>query len=273
MQIDVLGGVSHLDVHVTTGAPAVLASGSRNDAREGKPLFNSAVLAAGGRAAARVHKKLLPTYDVFDEARYFAPGRVAEKLWGIGGMVAGVSVCEDIWSPAGPPAQQAAAGAKVLLNINGSPYHVGKGVERAQLLASEARRSGVQSFSAAPMELRERIVARLTPFDELAPGTPQFDRFVEFVLHLLGQPSALDALGPVALRDAVVAGMVGGIRRRAERGPVVIWVDDVQWAAPALLDLLESLARQLAGFPVLIATTFRPDAETIDGWPPPAAVE
>ncbi len=56
---------------------------------------------------------------------------------------AGVSVCEDIWSPTGPPAQQAEAGAKVLLNINGSPYHVGKGTERAALLAGEAQRSGV----------------------------------------------------------------------------------------------------------------------------------
>jgi NAD+ synthase (glutamine-hydrolysing) len=86
---------------------------------------------------------LLPNYGVFDEARYFAPGRMPEKLWGIGGVVAGVSVCEDIWSPAGPPARQAEAGAKVLLNINGSPYHVGKGVERAALLAGEAQRSGV----------------------------------------------------------------------------------------------------------------------------------
>lgn len=135
--------------------------------------------------------------------------------------------------------------------------------------ASVLEQLGLDRLGEGP-DLRERIVARLTPFEELAPGTPQFDRFVEFVLHLLGQPSALDALGPMALRDAIVAGMVGGIRRRAERGPVVIWVDDVQWAAPALLDLLESLARQLAGLPVLIATTFRPDAETTDGWPPPA---
>jgi NAD+ synthase (glutamine-hydrolysing) len=106
-------------------------------------LANAAAVLAEGAVRGIYHKVLLPNYGVFDEARYFAPGRVAEKLWGIGGMVAGVSVCEDIWSPAGPPAQQAAAGAKVLLNINGSPYHVGKGVERAQLLASEARRSGV----------------------------------------------------------------------------------------------------------------------------------
>lgn len=106
-------------------------------------LANAAAVVADGAIRGIYHKVLLPNYGVFDEARYFAPGRVPEKLWGIGGAVAGVSVCEDIWSPDGPPAQQAEAGAKVLLNINGSPYHVGKGVERSALLAGEAQRSGV----------------------------------------------------------------------------------------------------------------------------------
>ena len=63
-------------------------------------------------------------------------------LFEIGGVAAGVSVCEDIWSHEGPPGRQAAAGARVLLNINGSPFHVGKGDERAALLREEARRSG-----------------------------------------------------------------------------------------------------------------------------------
>jgi len=104
---------------------------------------NAAAVIADGAIRGIYHKILLPNYGVFDEARYFAPGRSPEKLWEIGGVVAGISVCEDIWSPKGPPAQQAEAGAKVLLNINGSPYHIGKGTERAALLAGEARRSGV----------------------------------------------------------------------------------------------------------------------------------
>ena len=106
-------------------------------------LANAAAVVADGAIRGIYHKVLLPNYGVFDEARYFAPGRVPEKLWGIGGVVAGVSVCEDIWSADGPPALQAAAGAKVLLNINGSPYHVGKGADRAALLAAEAQRSEV----------------------------------------------------------------------------------------------------------------------------------
>ena len=80
---------------------------------------------------------------MFDEARYFAAGGRS----GVGrrhrGVPVGVSVCEDIWSETGPPSLQAAAGARLLLNINGSPYHRGKGGERAELLAAEAQRSGV----------------------------------------------------------------------------------------------------------------------------------
>jgi NAD+ synthase (glutamine-hydrolysing) len=106
-------------------------------------LANAAAVVADGAIRGIYQKVLLPNYGVFDEARYFAPGRVPEKLWGVGGVVAGVSVCEDIWSADGPPALQADAGAAVLLNINGSPYHVGKGEERSALLAAEAQRSAV----------------------------------------------------------------------------------------------------------------------------------
>ncbi len=116
---------------------------------------------------------------------------------------------------------------------------------------------------------RRRIVRRVEAGGEYAPGTPEFDRTVELVMHLLGQPSALDALGSPGLRDAVVAGIVDALRRRAQKGPVVVWVDDLQWAAPLLVDLLESLARQLAGLPVMIVTTCRPDDQRMGDWPPP----
>ena len=115
---------------------------------------------------------------------------------------------------------------------------------------------------------RRRIVRRVEAAGEYAPGTHEFDRTVELVMHLLGQPSGLEALGPSGLRDAVVAGIVDALRRRAEKTPVVVWVDDLQWAAPLLVDLLESVARQLAGLPVLIVTTCRPDDQGAGDWPP-----
>ncbi len=103
---------------------------------------NAAAVLADGKITGIYHKVLLPNYGVFDEARVFAEGAEPAVLFSIRGVTVGVSICEDIWAPDGPPSLQAAAGARVLLNINGSPYHVGKGGERAALLSAEAERSG-----------------------------------------------------------------------------------------------------------------------------------
>lgn len=120
------------------------ADGERHqDDSVARGLANAAAVLVDGAVRGIYHKVLLPNYGVFDEARYFVPGSQADQLWEIGGVVTGVSICEDIWSPEGPPARQAAAGARILVNINGSPYHVGKGVERARLIAAEAHRSEV----------------------------------------------------------------------------------------------------------------------------------
>lgn len=108
-----------------------------------RQLANAAAVVANGKRLGTYHKGLLPNYGVFDEARYFVPGVDLDVIWDIGDIKCGVSVCEDIWAADGPPAQQAKAGAEILLNINGSPYHFGKGTERAELLAAQARRSAV----------------------------------------------------------------------------------------------------------------------------------
>jgi NAD+ synthase (glutamine-hydrolysing) len=114
----------------------------RDDAGPGR-LHNAAALVAGGRVRGIYHKVLLPNYGVFDEDRYFFPGASPAALWDINGVVAGVSVCEDIWVPDGPPAQQAAAGADILLNVNGSPYHRGKDSEREEMLRARATAAGI----------------------------------------------------------------------------------------------------------------------------------
>ncbi|HEX5696924.1 MAG TPA: NAD(+) synthase, partial [Acidimicrobiia bacterium] len=103
---------------------------------------NAAGVLHQGRIVGVYHKILLPNYGVFDEDRYFAVGLEPAKTWEIGGVVSGVSICEDIWVPDGPPNHQAAAGARVLLNINASPFHKGKAVEREQMIVQRARESG-----------------------------------------------------------------------------------------------------------------------------------
>ena len=105
-----------------------------------RDLYNAAAVCAGGELLGTYRKRLLPNTTVFDEARYFTPGDESDplELYVIGGVKVGVSICEDIWSPFGPVAEQAAAGAEVSININASPYHAGKGAERERMLATRA---------------------------------------------------------------------------------------------------------------------------------------
>ena len=108
-----------------------------------RTVANAAAVLHRGDIVGTYHKILLPNYGVFDEDRYFAQGNDPGRLWEIGGVVTGVSVCEDIWSASGPPAEQARAGARILLNINASPFHRGKAADREQMLAERARGAGV----------------------------------------------------------------------------------------------------------------------------------
>ncbi|HSM01883.1 MAG TPA: NAD+ synthase [Acidimicrobiia bacterium] len=116
---------------------------SRRDDAGHNRVHNAAALLAEGKVRGIYHKCLLPNYGVFDEDRYFAAGQRPDALWEINGAIVGVSVCEDIWVPDGPPAAQAKGGADILLNINGSPYHRGKGAEREKMIADRSRAYGL----------------------------------------------------------------------------------------------------------------------------------
>ena len=105
---------------------------------QGRDLYNAAAVCAHGKVKGIYHKQVLPNYGVFDEQRYFAPGSGATVLFGIAGVRVGVSVCEDAWSPTGPIAVQAAAGAELVVNINASPYYRGRLAERERMLATRA---------------------------------------------------------------------------------------------------------------------------------------
>jgi NAD+ synthase (glutamine-hydrolysing) len=100
-------------------------------------IYNAAAVLHDGRLAGVYHKTLLPNYAVFDEVRYFKAGE-GFPLFELDGVVFGVSVCEDIWYPAGPPEEQAAAGAELLVNISASPYHMGKLQDRERMLTTRA---------------------------------------------------------------------------------------------------------------------------------------
>ncbi|KHK03518.1 NAD+ synthase [Desulfovibrio sp. TomC] len=105
-------------------------------------LVNAAVTAHDGTLAGVSAKRFLPNYGVFDENRYFATGR-GTTVYDRAGLVFGVSVCEDIWYPDGPPTEQAKhGGARLLINISASPYHMDKGVSRQRMLATRAADNG-----------------------------------------------------------------------------------------------------------------------------------
>ena len=109
--------------------------------RRGDRLYNAASVVHNGEIIATYLKQLLPNYGVFDEKRYFAPGNNPCVI-DIHGVPVGVTICEDVWQ-AGPVEQSANAGAGVLVNLNGSPYHVNKIEERIENVAQRARASSV----------------------------------------------------------------------------------------------------------------------------------
>lgn len=110
------------ELHVVVGYPR----------RLGDALFNSAGVFHKGELVAEYHKQELPNFQVFDEKRYFQPGAGA-TVFDFHGISTAITICEDIWH-GGPMAQAKAAGARLMLNLNGSPFHLRKEQERVRLL-------------------------------------------------------------------------------------------------------------------------------------------
>ena len=101
-------------------------------------LYNGCFVLADGAIRRVYRKRFLPNYGVFDENRYFAPGE-GLLLLHFGETLVGVTVCEDIWQPGPPTTDLALAGAQLVVNISASPFHVGKGREREEMLRVRAR--------------------------------------------------------------------------------------------------------------------------------------
>ena len=104
-------------------------------------IYNAAALIRAGAVAAVYHKQQLPNYSVFDEKRYFVAGRTPCVV-DVKGVPVAITICEDAWFP-DPPQQAASAGARLLININASPYHVGKRDERVQVLQQRVQECGL----------------------------------------------------------------------------------------------------------------------------------
>ncbi|HEY6531868.1 MAG TPA: NAD+ synthase [Acidimicrobiales bacterium] len=105
-------------------------------------VHNAAAVCAGGQLLTTYRKRLLPNYSVFDERRYFVPGAGPHELLQVGEVLVGVSICEDAWSADGPILEMGKAGASLVLNINASPFNLGKRRARSAEVQARARQSG-----------------------------------------------------------------------------------------------------------------------------------
>lgn len=205
-------------VGILFGAP--VPTGRSN----GKSLYNAALLAVAGEIAAIRSKALLPTYDVFDEARYFSPAADIQVV-PFKGERLGIHVCEDAWTDliVGPPAklydqnpvaELVAQGATMLINISASPFSVGKELQRQRMLAQHAQRAGVPfayvnqvggndelifDGNSLCLDERGRVVAAARAFDE------------DLVLVDLDDATPLAAWEPqegiASVHDALVLGL------------------------------------------------------------------
>jgi NAD+ synthase (glutamine-hydrolysing) len=136
------------------GIDAIVGYAERNTDPVGRPLHNAVAVLRDGAIHSRHLKTLLPTYDVFDESRYFEPGpsNATENLFTCAGTVIGQSICEDLWNDEkmiarrlyhqNPIADLNAAGAEILVNASASPFVVNKHAFRLELFAGQVRRFG-----------------------------------------------------------------------------------------------------------------------------------
>ncbi|WP_272913887.1 nitrilase-related carbon-nitrogen hydrolase [Rhodococcus sp. BS-15] len=185
--------------------------------RDAEGSRNSAAVIADGRVTTRYDKHSLPTYRVFDEARYFAPGS-GLSITTVNGLRLGVVVCEDIWQPGGSVPAYAAAGVDMLLCLNASPFEQGKDEVRRSIALRRATEIGAPIAYVNVVGGQDELVFDGASF-VVGPDGSLWGRSPQFVEHLLivdvdaptaPHPDAADVPGwtidRVTLPDVAVTG-------------------------------------------------------------------
>jgi NAD+ synthase (glutamine-hydrolysing) len=189
-------------------------------------LYNSASWVRDGEVIARYRKGRLPNYGVFDEMRYFRPGD-APCVVEVKGIAVGVTICEDGWAADGPMVRAAQAGARLLVNLNSSPYDYTKVHKREQELGARAREAGVPIVYINPVGGQDELVFDGGSFAVAANGdvverAPAYRPGVYSVavekaddgrLHPRGEPS----LPSEGLEEGVYGALTTGIRDYVEK--------------------------------------------------------
>lgn len=138
-----------LAADLSEASPVLVGVAEPNPSNVGRPLFNSAALLSAGKIIKTYRKTLLPTYDVFDEDRYFEPATEPQVLE-LDGFKIGISICEDIWNDrdlwkrrryhVDPVEELVSSGASAVINLSASPFTAGKQIQREAMLGSLARK-------------------------------------------------------------------------------------------------------------------------------------
>jgi NAD+ synthetase len=227
-------------LHAEVGAaPLVAGFIDRNDG-PGAPFRNAAAVLEKGRPVRKVYKSLLPTYDVFDEDRYFEPALEVEPVQ-MAGLRCGLTICEDVWVfpflprrlyPRDPVRSLLTRGAEIIFNISASPFNVGKPRQRLEMLSKLAAESGrplvycnalggndqlIFDGNSLVLDARGRCLAQLPAFQECVRVVDM--EAGEIPPAYQSEPQELYAALALGLRDyagkcgfkSVVLGLSGGI--------------------------------------------------------------
>lgn len=203
----------------TTSCAAVVGFVLHEDGQ----LFNAAAMCRGGEIVSVYRKMLLPNYAVFDEDRYFTAGPAIVNgapagMCEINGVTVGISICEDIWFQNGPVSAQAKNGARILLNLNGSPFHDGKHIEREEMLRTRASETGSAIVYVNQVGAQDELVfdgssVVVTPSGEIACRLKSFESdfaIIEIAADGSVTPSRIEPFEQDL--DRVYAALVTGTR-------------------------------------------------------------
>lgn len=181
-----VGQIRHALAELASQTKGIVSIVGFPELREGL-LYNSAAILRDGAVQAIYRKQELPNYGVFDEKRYFRPGKEA-CVFELEGVPVGVTICEDVWLP-GAVEQAALAGARLMLNLNASPYHVNKTRERERVVRERVSAAGIPLLYANLVGGQDELVFDGASFvmnadGEVTARAPEFQESLSVVEFL-----------------------------------------------------------------------------------------
>jgi NAD+ synthase (glutamine-hydrolysing) len=250
------------DCAVVFGAPRRVTGGDRNG------LMNSAFIARKGSLVGIYDKQCLPNFGVFDELRYFIPGSGNEIVFDVDGWKVGVGICEDIWSDV-VAEKQAGLPADVWLNLNASPFHIDKQMEREVLISSRARQFATPVVYVNPVGGQDEVVFDggshvMDAAGELLLRAPLFETALPVVdLEQAGQSSVVPVPSTIAqVHDALVLGVSDYVHRNGCQRVVIGLSGGIDSAVTAVIAVEALGAENVLG--VLLPSKISSDHSVTD---------